>query len=123
MSSSVSACVSLVEWFCDRCGEIFDDKYDVHYSMVDGDRVPSASDMDLYPEYGHTNHSDIWCDICDDCYNLVENPDNENEPALRRNVPNPNFSGQSHSDRLIAQREVINKHLENLVKIAEVQHG
>lgn len=122
MSSSVSACVSFVEWYCDRCGEVFDDKYDVHYSLVDGDRVPSASDMDLYPENGHTNHygivegNDIYCDICDDCYNLVENPDNENEPAL-------NFSGQSHSDRLIAQREAINNHLENLVKVMEVQHG
>jgi hypothetical protein len=115
MSSSVFAYVSLVEWHCGRCGELFDDNYDVHYSLEEGDRVPSASDMHLLPENGHTDHYN-YGDICDDCYNLVENPDNENEPAL-------NFSGQSHSDRLIAQREAINKHLENLVKIMEVQHG
>ena len=112
MSSSVSAYVSLVEWYCDRCGEVFDDNYDAHYSLAEGDRVPSASDMDLYPENGHTDHCD-YGDICDDCYDLVENTDDEREQN----------EAEITAARLMAQREVINKHLENLVKIMEVQHG
>ena len=112
MSSQVSAYVSLVQWFCDRCGDMFDEYDGCDYSMDEGDRVPCASDMECYTENGrfHEDHGEI----CNDCYDLVENPDDEDEPISR-------------PDRLIAmkkqQREVINGHLENLVKIAEVQHG
>tara|TARA_Y100000294_G_scaffold161967_1_gene166750 strand:- start:1332 stop:1673 length:342 start_codon:yes stop_codon:yes gene_type:complete len=113
MSSSVSAYVSLVEWFCDRCGDKFDENDCVDYHMEEGERVPSACDLDCYPEVGHTGHDDYGL-LCDDCYDLVENPYDEDEPI-------------SCPDRLLAmkkrQREVINGHLENLVKIAEVQHG
>ncbi len=112
MSSSVSAYVSLVEWYCGRCGELFDDNDCVDYPMQEGDRVPGTEAMDCYPENGHTGHDD-YGDICDDCYDLVENTDDEREQNEAENT----------AWRLIAQREVINGHLENLVKIMEVQHG
>ena len=112
MSSQVTAYVSCVQWFCDRCGDMFDEYDGCDYSMDEGDRVPCASDMECYTENGrfHEDHGEI----CNDCYDIVENPDDEG-------------GGQSSPDRLIAmkkkQREVINRHLENLVEIAEAQHG
>lgn len=110
MSSQVTAYVSCVQWFCDRCGDVFDEYDGCDYSMDEGDRVPCAGDMDCYTENGH--YHDDHGEICNDCYDIVENPDDEDDLS---------------PDRLIAmkkkQREVINRHLENLVKIAEVQHG
>ena len=110
MSSSVAACVSLVEWYCDRCGEMFDEYDDMEYALNEGDRVPSANDMDCYTENG--GYHDELGELCEGCYELVQDVEDEDE------------SFSSNPDCLIEmkkqQREVINRHLENLVKIAEV---
>ena len=110
MSSQVIAYVSRIKWYCDRCGEKFDEYDDVEYALNEGDRVPSANDLDCYTESG-MYHDDLG-ELCDHCYAFVENEDDENE------------SFPSNPEHLIAmkkkQREVINGHLENLVKIAGV---
>ena len=113
MSAQVTAYVGAIKWFCDRCGEMFDEHDNVECTLNEGDRVPNANDLDCYTESG--GYHDALGELCDDCYELVENEDDEDE-----SVP-------SSPEHLIAmkkkQREVINGHLENLVKIAEVQHG
>jgi hypothetical protein len=89
------------------------DEYDgVEYAPLnEGDRVPSAGAMDCYTENG--GYHDELGELCEGCYELVQDVEDEDE------------SFSSNPERLIAmkkkQREVINGHLENLVKIAGVQ--
>ena len=52
MSAQVTAYVGTIKWFCDRCGVEFDEYDDVEYTLNEGDRVPSAGDMDCYTENG-----------------------------------------------------------------------
>ena len=110
MSSQVTAYVSCVQWFCDRCGEQFDEYDGCDYSMEEGDRVPCAGDMDCYTENG--GYHDELGELCEGCYANVQDVEDEDE------------SFSSNPDCLIEmkkkQREVINGYLENLVKIAEV---
>ncbi len=110
MSSSVSANVSLVQWFCDRCGDMYEETHFAEYPMNEGERVPSACDMDCYPDSGR--FVEDYGELCDDCCDQVIEAIDGDEV----------FS--SNPERLLAmkkiQREVINGHLENLVKIAEV---
>ena len=110
MSAQVIAYVGRIKWFCDRCGEMFDEHDNVECTLNEGDRVPSAHDLDCYTESG--GYHDALGELCDDCYELVQDVEDEDE------------SFSSNPERLIAmkkkQREVINGHLENLVKIAGV---
>jgi len=110
MSAQVTAYVGTIKWFCDRCGEMFDENDSVEYTLDEGDRVPSAGAMDCYTENG--GYHDELGELCEGCYELVQDVEDEDE------------SFSSNPDCLIEmkkqQREVINRHLENLVKIAEV---